>query len=364
MKKLLLVLLALTFLFAGAMVFAGGEQEKGGTKEKAMEKGGDFVIGVSNSLYGNSWRESMMDSIAQVAAYYEGKGMIEGVITQQSGADVQLQIQQIRNMINEGVDLLLINPASATGLTGVIEEAKDVGIPSIVMDAELLGDDRELALSVATDKFVEAYEAGKYVAQAIGGKGNVVILLGNAAYQPTQKRHEGFKAVLKEFPGLNVLTTVYGEWNQSTAEAVMNDVVAAHPKIDAVFTIGSMAMGAARAFQNAGKKIPAMCGDPTVEFLRFAEKYLEENPDWRFAAPLNPPGIGATAFAIGVYLLNGYEFIDGSLENNVFYYGLATDHLNNDNLAEFQRQYATSDPSEWFTEWAPDARVQTYFKNK
>lgn len=355
MKKILFIMLAVALFFAGSMVFAGGEQEAGGGD-------GDYVIGVSNSLYGNSWRESMMDSIAEVAEFYKDKGMIEGIITQQSGPDVQTQIQQIRNMINEGVDMILINPASATGLTGVIEEASDVGIPSIVMDAELLGDDRELAMSVATDKFVEAYESGKYVAEAIGGEGNVVVLLGNAAYQPTQKRNDGFDAVLAEYPGLNLLTTVYGEWNQSTAEAVMNDVVATYPDIDAVFTIGSMAMGAARAFMNAGRDIPALCGDPTVEFLRFADEMRDGGKPLTFAAPLNPPGIGATAFALGVYMLNGYELKDGLLENNVFYYGLDTDYVSDKTLDRFLEEYKDADPSVWITEYASDQKVQSYFK--
>jgi ribose transport system substrate-binding protein len=356
MKKVLFVMLAVALFCTGAMVFAAGEQEG------ASGAAGDFTIGVSNSWYGNSWRESMMDSIAEVAAYYKGRGMIKGIITQQSGGDVQLQIQQIRNMINQGVDMIVINPASATGLTGVIEEAGDVGIPCIVMDAELLGDDRELALSVATDKFVEAYEAGKYVAEAIGGKGKVVILLGNPGAQPDMLRQEGFDAVLAEYPGLELLTIVYGAWNQSTAEATMNDVVATYPDIDAVFTIGSMGMGAARAFMNAGLDLPIMNGDPTVEWLRRSVEYLEANPDWKFAAPTNPPGIGATAFSIGVYQLNGYELKDELVNNNVFYYGLKNDHINNENLDEFLEMYSTADESEWITEWADDDTVRSYFK--
>ena len=357
MKKFLFIMLAVALFFAGSMAFAGGKQESG-----AMKKGGEFTIGVSNSWYGNSWRESMMDSIAEVAAYYKGRGMLKGIITQQSGGDVQLQIQQIRNMINQGVAMIVINPASATGLTGVIEEAADVGIPCIVMDAELLGDDRKLALSVATDKFVEAYESGKYVADAIGGKGNVVILLGNPGAQPDMLRQQGFDKVLAEYPGLKLLTTVYGAWNQSTAEATMNDVVATYPDIDAVFTIGSMGMGAARAFMNAGLDLPIMCGDPTVEWLRFSEKYLKDNPKWKFAAPTNPPGIGATAFSIGVYQLNGFKLKDELVNNNVFYYALDADHINNDNLNEFLKLYQYADESEWITEWADDDTVRSYFK--
>lgn len=347
---IVLAVLVLSFSFALA-----------GTGEEKREEG-DFIIGISNSLYGNIWREKMLDSMAEVAEYYMAKGMLKDTIVQQSGPDVQTQIQQIRNMISQGVDLICINPSSATGLTGVIEEANEAGIPCIVFDAELLGDDRDLALSVATDKFIETYRSQKYLAEKMGGRGNVVVLLGNAAYQPSQKRYEGTKAVLKEFPGLKELTVVYGEWNQATAEAVMNDVVATYPKIDAIFTTGAMGMGALRAFMNADRPLPAISGDPTVEGMLFAKEQLDMGVDFWFANPLNPPGIGGTALAIGVYLLHGHEFKDGMLENNVFYYPLKTDYISRENIDEFLMKYQGQDPSIWISEWADDETVRSYFK--
>lgn len=347
MKRLILVGLVL-LLTAPLAVFAGDQETSDG----------EFIVGISNSLYGNLWREKMLEDMDTVADFYIKEGMIADTVVQQSGPDVQTQIQQIRNMINQGVALLCINPASATGLVGVIEEAKDVGITSIVMDAELVGDDRELALSVASDKFVEMYGATKYVLEEMGGRGDVVVMLGNAAYQPTQKRHEGVKAALAEFPNVKVLTTVYGEWNQATAEAVMNDVVAAYPKIDAVITVGSMGMGALRAFQNAGRALPAITGDPTVEFIRFA---AAQGDDFIFAAPANPPGIGATALAIGVYMINGYEFKAGVLQNNVYYYPVKT-LVTPENLADYIAEFEGADPATWISEYASDADVRALFK--
>ena len=354
MKRGIVFFLVLTMLMLGSVMAFGGEEPE--------REEGDFVIGISNSLYGNIWRERMLESMKIVAEFYKAKGMLKDTVVQQSGPDVQTQIQQIRNMISQGVDMILITPASATGLTGVIEEASDAGIPCMVFDAELLGDDRELALSIATDKFIETYRSQKYLAEKMGGKGNVVVMLGNAAYQPTQKRYEGTKAVLKEFPGLKELTVVYGEWNQATSEAVMNDVVATYPKIDAVFTIGSMGMGALRAFMNAGRELPAISGDATVEGILFEQKLVDEGKDHLFAHPLNPPGIGGTALAVGVYLLHGYEFKDGMLENNVFYYPLKTDYISRENLDEFFKVYGGEDPSVFVTEWADDKTVRSYFK--
>lgn len=328
---------------------------------QAIAETNGFVVGISNSTYGNLWREKHIEETVAVAESYIERGMLSGYTVQQAGPDVQTQIQQIRNMINEGVDMILINPASATGLTGVIEEAAEVGIPCIVMDAELIGEDRELALSVATDKFYEAYNSMKYVAEAIGGKGKVVLLLGIAGDQPTLKRHEGAKAVLEEFPDLELLTTVYGSYNQATAESVMNDVISTYPEIDAVFTIGSMGMGVLRAFENAGRSLPAISGDPTYEFALYAKEQRDKGVDFKYACPANPPGIGGTAMHIAVHLLNGKEFKDDVLDDNGYLYPVKA-MITPENLDYWLEYFDGQDPSAWISEVADEEFVLNLFK--
>jgi len=324
------------------------------------KKHGDYVVGISNSTYGNLWREKHIEETVAVANLYIKRGWLKSVVVQQAGPDVAAQIQQIRNMINQGVDMLLINPASATGLTGVIEEAKEAGIPSIVMDAELIGADRKLALSVATDKYKEAYNSMKYVAQAIGGKGKVILLLGIAGDQPTMKRHEGAKAVLKEFPNLELLTTAYASYNQSTAESVMNDLISTYPKIDAVFTIGSMGMGVLRAFEKAGRPLPAISGDPTYEFALYAKAQRDAGKKFIYACPANPPGIGGTAMHVAAYLLNGYTFKDGVLDDNGYLYPVKS-MITPETLDKWLAYFEGQDPSAWISEVAGEDDIQKLF---
>jgi ribose transport system substrate-binding protein len=264
-------------------------------------------------------------------------------------------------MINQKVSMILINPASATGLVGVIEEAKEAGIPCIVMDAELIGADRQQALSVATDKFKEAYNSMKYVAQAIGGKGKVILLLGIAGDQPTMKRQEGAKAVLKEFPNIELLTTAYASYNQSTAESVMNDLISTYPKIDAVFTIGSMGMGVLRAFENAGRPLPAISGDPTYEFALYAKKQRDNGVKFIYACPANPPGIGGTAMHIAAYLLNGYNFKPGVLSDNGYLYPVKA-MITPETLDQWLTYFKGQDPSAWISEVAGEDFIKAVFQ--
>jgi ribose transport system substrate-binding protein len=350
MKTRALWVMVLGFFLVSLAAFGAGPV--------GSKKPGNYVVGISNSTFGNLWREKHIAEAVAVANEYIKRGWLKSVIVQQSGPDVQVQIQQIRNMINQKVSMILINPASATGLVGVIEEAKEAGIPCICMDAEMLGADRKLALSVATDKFNEAYTSMKYVAQAIGGKGKVILLLGIAGDQPTMKRMEGAKAVLKEFPNLELLTTAYASYNQSTAESVMNDLISTYPKIDAVFTIGSMGMGVLRAFENAGRPLPAISGDPTYEFALYAKKQRDSGVKFIYACPANPPGIGGTAMHIAAYLLNGYVFKPGVLVDNEYFYPVKA-MITPETLDHWLDYFKGQDPSAWISEVAGEDLIKT-----
>jgi ribose transport system substrate-binding protein len=351
-RRIWVVAVALLF-FASLSAFAAGPA--------ASKKKGNYVVGISNSMYGNLWREEHVASAVAVAKAYIKRGWLENVIVQQSGADVALQIQQIRNMINQKVDMILINPASATGLVGVMEEAKEAGIPCICMDAELLGADRSVALSVATDKYKEAYDDLKYVVKAIGGKGKVVFLMGIAGDQPTQRRLEGAKAVLDEFPDLELLTTVYANYNQSTAESTMNDIISTYPQIDVVFNASDMGLGVLRAFQHAGRPLPALTGDPNNAWVINAKQLRDKGTKLIYASTANPPGIGGTAMHIAAYLLNGYKFKAGVLQDNEYLYPVKA-MMTPENLDSWLKYFKGKDPSTYISEVAGEDEIAKLFE--
>jgi ribose transport system substrate-binding protein len=322
----------------------------------------NIVIGYSNSIYGNIWREKMVEDSMEVFNYYKAKGMVDEIVIQHAGAEVDTQIQHIRNMINQGVDVILINPSSVSGLTGVIEEAGEADIPVIVFDGELPDKDKDLAYNIVTDKVAEGYNSAKWICQQVNGKGKAVIMLGLAGVSGTEQRRIGVTKAFKEFPGIEVLTTVYGKWNQASAEAVMNDVIAAHPKIDLLWTTGSQAMGCVRAFENANRKPPVLTGDPTKEFFVYAKKQLSAGKDFKFVCPGNPPGIGGTATAFGIYLANGYK-LKKPLPNNTYYYPVAT-FVTAENLDQFLETMKDDPETMWVSEFADDAQIKALFQPK
>ncbi|UCB46443.1 MAG: substrate-binding domain-containing protein, partial [Spirochaetota bacterium] len=176
----------------------------------------------------------------------------------------------------------------------------------------------------------------------------------------TENRKNGVLRGFGEYPGIEVLETVYGQWNQEIAESVMSDVITKYPVIDAFWAGGSMAMGALRAFENAKRMLPVCSGDPTKEFLVYAKKKLDEGVDFEFCCPGNPPGIGGTALALGIYLANGHE-LKMAFPKNTYYYPVKT-FVTPDNLKRYLDIMKDEPEAAWISEYASDAEISAMFK--
>jgi ribose transport system substrate-binding protein len=90
----------------------------------------DAVIGLSNGYFGTEWRNQMIAGAQQQFDGYKSEGMAGSLVVQQAGADVNQQIQDIRNMIGQGVAVITMNPNSPVALNGVVNEAKRAKIPA------------------------------------------------------------------------------------------------------------------------------------------------------------------------------------------------------------------------------------------
>ena len=110
-KKILNILsiTAALFLFLNFTAFAEKEEER------------EIVIGYSNSLHNNTWRQHMIEDSMKVFEYYKSKEMVDEIIIQHSGIDVKAQIRHIRYMIHQRVDCIIINPSSVSGLRNIME---------------------------------------------------------------------------------------------------------------------------------------------------------------------------------------------------------------------------------------------------
>lgn len=314
------------------------------------------VIGVSNGYFGTDWRTQMYEDIEKVFFYYKGKGLVDKFIIQHAGADINQQIQQCRNMINQGVDVLMINANSATGLNGVIDEAKDAGIPVVSFDQAVTN---PYAINVTNNHYTWAKSLAEFVAQQLNGKGKVIVMDGLPGHPAAEARKKAALDVFGKYPGIKVLKQVYGWWDNAKAQSIMNDLLAAYPQIDGVFVEDSMATGVYNAFVNAHRKLPVMTGDPMYGFFKEWEKQLKAGVDFRAYCQANPPGVGATAFGIAVYIANGKKL--KPLAHNTFYIPIRV-KVTKDNLAEVMQKMKGDRDTQFLDDWLSNAEVLQLFQ--
>ena len=259
-----------------------------------------FTIGLSNGWVGSEWRTQMIDEAKAAAAKWTAKGVEVKVIVQSANVDVQGQIAHVRNFINQGVDAVIINPNSPTAFDPVFRNAKKKGIVVISTDAEVSSKD---AVYVGIDQKGWAMKSAKWLAETLGGKGNVVAINGVAGHPANQMRMEGYQEVFAGYSGIKILNEVNANWDQAQGQQAMQNLLATYPNIDGVWVQDGMAAGAWRAILSGNRSDIAATGEIRKDFLEtWKAKSLNTG------ASVNPPGCMASALNVTVHMLLGKEF--------------------------------------------------------
>jgi ribose transport system substrate-binding protein len=274
--------------------------------------GQSYTIGVSNGFIGSEWRTQMLRNMEDVVAELREQGIDITLVVESANVDVQGQIQQIQNLINRGVDAIIINPNDQNALNLALEEAVDEGIVVIAVDQEV---GAQGVYNVAINQKEWAMESMQWLAEALGGEGNIILIEGFVGHPANEARMEGVEEVLAEFPGINVVGRESGGWDQATAQQVVSDLFASIPNIDAVWTQDGMAQGVWTAVRTANPSpFPIGTGEGHAGFLRLWSDIRAEHPDFQSYAVCNPPGQGASGLRVAVELLMGGEIDDSQLE--------------------------------------------------
>nr|WP_302829354.1 substrate-binding domain-containing protein [uncultured Bacteroides sp.] len=202
-------------------------------------------IGVSQCS-DDEWRHQMNSEMLREALFYDG---VE-VDIRTAKDDNARQAQDIRNFIEEGVDLLIVAPNEASPITPVVEEAYNKGIPVIVVDRKILSD--KYTAYVGADNYEIGKAIGNYIANLLRGKGTVVEITGLAGSTPAIDRHQGFMNAISAYPGVRLLAMEDGAWLRSQAEIRMDTLLDRFPEIDVVYAQNDRM--AAGAFAAASRK--------------------------------------------------------------------------------------------------------------
>ncbi|WP_295675794.1 substrate-binding domain-containing protein [uncultured Mucilaginibacter sp.] len=198
-----------------------------------------YTIGFSQCVGSDLWRKTMLEEMKTELSLHPGVDFIYTDAENNSNT----QISQVRKMLNDGIDLLIISPNEAQPLTPVVEEAYNKGIPVIVID-------RKTASSLYT-AFVGAdnYEIGKMAGQYVGSiskeRVNVLEITGLPRSSAAIERDHGFMDGIKKFPNVQIKAKIYGDWLKEVAESELLNFKAKLPEINMIFAHNDrMASGA------------------------------------------------------------------------------------------------------------------------
>jgi inositol transport system substrate-binding protein len=212
----------------------------------------DMKIGVSMSQFDDTWLTYLREDMATKA-----KAESDGVSLQfvDARADVNKQLQQVEDLIGNKVDALIVNPVDTAATANITKAAAAAGIPLVYVNRrpDNLKDLPKNVVVVASND----EEAGKmqmqYLADKMGGKGSIVILLGDLANNSTQNRTKGVKEVLANYPNIKIDQEQTGIWLRQKGMDLTNDWITQGKKFDAVVANNDeMAIGAAMALKQAG----------------------------------------------------------------------------------------------------------------
>jgi len=282
---------AAVLVAAFALVACGGSSTTGGTTK--------YVVGVSNTLQGNGWREEM---ICSIKAQAKASGVVSKVIIANRNTDAAGQIADIRNLISSGANVIVINPSDRDALNSVIKQATDKGIVVVAVDQAV---SEPSAYVLANDQVAYGNLGADWLAKKLGGKGNIIEMRGINGVPADTDRHQGLMAALANYPNIKIVKETFTNWSLDPAAQQMKDIFSAGIKFDGIWTSGIDAT-VVDTFQSANKSFVPIVGADNNKFVQ----QLATVKGLSGAAVTNPPPVGGAGLAVGLAVLQKTKSYD------------------------------------------------------
>src|SRR5580704_2737055 len=214
-----------------------------------------YVVGVSNTLVGNGWREEMVCSIKAEAL---ASGKVSKIVLANRNGGPSEQIADLRNLISAGVNIIIVNPSDRKALDPVIKK--------------------------------------------VGGKGNVVEMRGIDGVPADADRHEGFTEALKNYPDIKVVASVFTGWSPDKAAQEMKNLISSGKQIDGIWTSG-IDKAVVDAYKTANIKYVPVVGADNNGFM--GQEIDLKDAGLVGINVTNPPAVGGAGLSTAIDVLEG-----------------------------------------------------------
>lgn len=257
-----------------------------------------YVIGVSNTHIGNSWREEFVCSIKAEAL---ASGKVAKIVLANREAGPSEQIADLRTLISAGADAIIINPSDFKALDGVIKQAAQKGIVVVAADQPVNAPE---AYVVTGDQVAYARNGADWLFKRLGGKGSVVEMRGIDGTPGDSERKKGFDAAWKAYPDIKIAATTFMDWSNEKAAQQMAALIAAGKQFDGVWTSG-IDYTVIEAMKNAHRPFVPFVGADNNGFIKQLIDYKKDGLIG--VAVSNSPAIGAAGLVVALDVLEKKE---------------------------------------------------------
>lgn len=319
------------------------------------KKGPPWKIGYASSYAGNTWRANVMDRLQnEIIPKWQKLGLISEVIITQSNLDDKTQIQQMRQLVDQGVDAIIVCCSNPTALNQTVDYAHDKGVPVFSAVGYLTSPN---AINSSANFVVGGNMLGEWMANEIGNKGNVLIVEGIPGTSASDSQDKGAKAALAKYPDINVVGSVAGMWTDQVAQAEIQKWLATNPgDLNGIIIQSASELGAVRALKQSGREMPKI----TIGGELGALCYWRKNPDFISAAiHAWPPGDDfEMSWNIMMRTLQG----QGPKVQSIL---TKPQVMKFDDLKKVLNEDCNEDSDGWYTvgveNWAPKAYLDQFF---
>ena len=232
-------------------------------------------IAFSNNYAGNSWRQAMLKSYDLVTKQAVKDHVVAAAdVFTTADKEVPTQAAQIQNLILQGYNAIVINASSPDALNGAIKQACDAGIVVVSFDGIVT---EPCAYRVVVDFNDYGKQEIEHMAKFQPKGGNLLEIRGLAGTSIDDAIHAGIQDGVKAHPEFKIVSSVTGDWDQTTAQKAVATVLPSLPPIAGVVDQGGDGYGAAQAFIAAGKPLPTIMMGNRQDELQWWKEEKDKN---------------------------------------------------------------------------------------
>ena len=244
-----------------------------------------WTVGYASTYAGNTWRKGAMGRLMELKPKWQALGLLNDIVVTQSNLKDSLQIQQIRQLVDQGVDAIIICCSNPTALNQAIEYAFDRGVPVFSFTGYTTS---PLSVNSSVNYHQAGFDVGTWMAEEVDGSGNILVIEGIPGYSASDSQNAGVLDGLSQYPDIKVTGQIAHMWTSQVGQAETQKWLATHPgQLDGIAVQSSGETGVLAAVLQSGRDIPPMSIGGEIGALC----YWRNNPDYISGAIQTwPPG--------------------------------------------------------------------------